>query len=331
MDKRRNHIIFWVGYFVWYFSLVYFSYPDNTPFSVKIIKFFTVYFLEIILFYAMAYIILPNTLLKKKYILFIIFSLCTVLIFAITRYYILLFFDVYYLNNIIKSIFFRNLSNGITSFQMSIYLAFPYCIFKEYLDIEKHKIIIQRKSNSLKKTVSNAELLELKNQINPHFFYNILNFLYAQSLPFSPQLSKAILNLSEIMRYTLRENDDEGKVSLEQEVLYIQNYIQLENLSNYNSKFEINGNLKYRQIFPLTFQPLINHSYKYGSDINFLLSICEGQISFSSNYKMMEIISKITMKESINNLRNSTSNEKTLLDEYNSLTQVYTISLTLNS
>lgn len=55
--------------------------------------------------------------------------------------------------------------------------------------------------------MTEAELKNLKNQINPHFLLNTLNNIYALSQFDPPKSSSAILELSELLRYVLYDND----------------------------------------------------------------------------------------------------------------------------
>lgn len=81
-------------------------------------------------------------------------------------------------------------------------------------------------NRKLKAEVVKSELAFLKSQINPHFLYNTLNYVYSLAIPVSDQLSSAVLRLSDLMRYTLNESPD-GKVTLSKEVEYLESYVAL--------------------------------------------------------------------------------------------------------
>jgi hypothetical protein len=106
----------------------------------------------------------------------------------------------------------------------------------------------------LQRQVVDARLQSLKYQINPHFLFNSLNFLYAQSLPLSDNLSRATLLLSEMMRYALNEKSDEAKVPLDQEVQHLKNFLEFNQL-RFSNRLQVNfttdGNIYYRRIMPL--------------------------------------------------------------------------------
>jgi two-component system LytT family sensor kinase len=109
------------------------------------------------------------------------------------------------------------------------------------------------------------ELNHLKAQVQPHFFFNTLNNMYALSIAGSPKTSAMIADLSGIMRYVLY-NAEQDKVPLQQEVDFIKSYIELENL-RHNSKesieFSVQGDISNVFIEPLIFLPLIENTFKH--------------------------------------------------------------------
>ena len=113
-----------------------------------------------------------------------------------------------------------------------------------------------------------AELLFLKSQINPHFFFNTLNSIYYLAQTKSDQSPIAILKLSEIMRYIIYETVRE-KVPLKKELDYIQNYIDLQLLRlNENMKVEyiINSRSDNLLIGPMLLIPFVENAFKHGID-----------------------------------------------------------------
>lgn len=111
-----------------------------------------------------------------------------------------------------------------------------------------------------------AKLQTLKYQINPHFLFNSLNFLYAQAIPLSENLSRATMLLSEIMRYGLQQND-ESKVALENEIKHLENFVEFNRLRFSNRlqiDFRIEGNTAFRRIMPLLLITFVENAFKYG-------------------------------------------------------------------
>lgn len=71
-----------------------------------------------------------------------------------------------------------------------------------------------------------SELLFLKAQINPHFFFNTLNNIYALTLLDVVKAREALHRLSRMMRYVLYENPN-GTGQLSQEIAFVRDYIEL--------------------------------------------------------------------------------------------------------
>jgi two-component system, LytTR family, sensor kinase len=122
----------------------------------------------------------------------------------------------------------------------------------------------QAETQAQKKIV---ELNLLKAQLNPHFFFNSLNTIYSLSIKRSSKTSEAILNLADLMRYMLYETNRD-LVRLEQDILYIENYIELQKLrltANNRIELKVEGELQGIVLPPLLFISFIENAFKYGT------------------------------------------------------------------
>ncbi|RBQ02277.1 hypothetical protein DRW42_27390 [Pedobacter miscanthi] len=119
---------------------------------------------------------------------------------------------------------------------------------------------------ALEKEKSQTELDLLKQQLNPHFFFNTLNNLYALSLQKSEKTSESILQLSELMRYTIYKGQ-EKTVKLSQELDYIDDYIQLQQIrlrKMLHFEFDKQINNDQMDIAPLLLIVFIENAFKHG-------------------------------------------------------------------
>ncbi len=124
--------------------------------------------------------------------------------------------------------------------------------------------------NEIKRHQAETDRLQLqmgmlKAQLQPHFLFNTLNGLYGLSLTGSKETPRFILLLSQMMQYILYDCDKE-KVSLQDEITFLQGYFELEQkkFPAAHIKFsvpEIQGDLF---IPPLLFLPLVENSFKHG-------------------------------------------------------------------
>ncbi|MEM1220637.1 MAG: histidine kinase [Bacteroidota bacterium] len=110
-----------------------------------------------------------------------------------------------------------------------------------------------------------AELTALKNQVNPHFFFNTLNNLYGLAVEKSDETPGMILKLSDLMRYTIYEAKAD-LVSLQDEVNYLQDYISLHQI-RYRTEVAISfvSHLSHpHSIAPLLLIIPLENAFKHG-------------------------------------------------------------------
>ena len=135
-------------------------------------------------------------------------------------------------------------------------------------DEKKQRKILEEQKMQLEVEKSQANFNFLKAQINPHFLHNTLNFLYAKSLPYSPELSEGILTLSEIMRYALSEgNAKDGKAPLRDEIEHVRNVIKINQLrfsNQLNVQFRVEGVVNGATIIPFVLITLVENAFKHG-------------------------------------------------------------------
>lgn len=124
----------------------------------------------------------------------------------------------------------------------------------------------EQRLREMEKSLLEAEILNLKSQINPHFLYNALNLFYSRIYPYSEKTANGILLLSEMMRYAFKD-DLNGKVMLEEEVKHLENYIGMNQLrfdDHLQIKFEVTGSMSYRMIMPLLLITFVENCFKHG-------------------------------------------------------------------
>jgi LytS/YehU family sensor histidine kinase len=119
--------------------------------------------------------------------------------------------------------------------------------------------------SELEKHRSKAELELLKSQINPHFFFNTLNNLYALCLTKSDETPEMILKLSDLMRYVIYKGNQKT-VPVSDEVAYIEDYVSLQmirekNKVDFSFSKEINQEV---EIPPLLFIVPVENAFKHG-------------------------------------------------------------------
>lgn len=111
-----------------------------------------------------------------------------------------------------------------------------------------------------------AELSFLKAQVNPHFLFNTLNGIYSLAIEKSDNTADAVARLSGMMRFVTSEAGNDF-VSLEKELNYLTNYIELQKIRFGNTvdlTVEIKGSTIGKKITPLILITFIENAFKYG-------------------------------------------------------------------
>ncbi len=118
----------------------------------------------------------------------------------------------------------------------------------------------------LERERSRTELDLLKQQINPHFFFNTLNNLYALSLTKDKATPEVVLQLSELMRYVIYKGQEEV-VPLREDIKYMADYVELQRIRLHKQldyRFEQTIEDPELLVPPLLFITLVENAFKHG-------------------------------------------------------------------
>jgi LytS/YehU family sensor histidine kinase len=191
---------------------------------------------------------------------------------------------------------------GDNATYISIFLFQLLYIGAKYLRIGTKQ---QFRLKDLEAKQAQAELELLKSQINPHFLFNSLNSIYSLTLKKSEKSSEAVMLLSDLMRYIL-ETGKKKLVPLDEEIQFIQNYIDLEKLrlgNNFNLNYQVLGNLKNLYIVPMILITFVENIFKHGvssnrdkNEFNIKIEISENQLLFSSENSIVQKSNELEVK-----------------------------------
>jgi LytS/YehU family sensor histidine kinase len=123
--------------------------------------------------------------------------------------------------------------------------------------------------------LKDQELHYLKRQIHPHFLFNTLNTIYGFALKQSKQTPEIILKLSNLLDYILYQVN-KPMVSLKEEVLHIQEYVELEKIRFQDTlkvefaTTDIDENI---QVAPMMLIPFVENAFKHGALVDGFLQI----------------------------------------------------------
>ncbi len=136
-----------------------------------------------------------------------------------------------------------------------------------------------------------SEIQLLKYQLQPHFFFNSLNTIYALVDTAPERAKKTIHSLGKLMRYLLYDTETE-KVPLQKEIDFMKQYIELMKL-RFSDKIQIAysfprtpQNLK---VVPLLFITLVENAFKHGvpasksASLSFNMEISDTLLVFTAS------------------------------------------------
>lgn len=240
-----------------------------------------------VVFYCFFYLFSPFIIRKSIYLRLFLFLLSVpvcIYIWLIVNHYILCLYQFLgfeiengFLKNIIKNnanqTFLEavQLETVLSNAMIVIYTLSPFFFIKilfEILRIYNKTTELQQQKLEVEIQNINIEKDFLKSQLNPHFLFNTLNNLYGLSVKKDDSAPEVILNLSDIMSYTLYESNSE-KVALEKEIDFIKNYFELEKMrypKDKNIQLEISGEDEISGLYiaPLLTFTFIENAFKYG-------------------------------------------------------------------
>lgn len=256
-------------FMVWVFLITLFTFVATAGFEASkgvYILFVTLSILNLTIFYSNLYFLIPLTLDKRKFFIWMLGCLAIIVSFLAIKYGFT--FYMYKLSGLKmiskeKEMFFSEpekvlFSNFITN-GFFIFLSTVYKFTVDWFFNEREKSELEKQSLT-------AELAFLKSQINPHFLFNSLNNIYSLAYQKSEATPDAILKLSEIMRYMLYESND-NRVSLEKEIVYLKSFIELQKLRFKGKAYvdlEVEGQVSELNIVPLILISFVENAFKHG-------------------------------------------------------------------
>ncbi|WP_183163879.1 cache domain-containing sensor histidine kinase [Alteribacter keqinensis] len=111
-----------------------------------------------------------------------------------------------------------------------------------------------------------SEIKALQAQINPHFLYNTLETVnWMARLHGAKEISKLVVSLGEIMRYSIKRGDD--LVPLEEDIKQLKNYLNIQEVryrDQFNIHMHVDEEAKKALIPSLLLQPLVENAISHG-------------------------------------------------------------------
>jgi hypothetical protein len=281
------HLLAWVGFIVYEQSTFFLTKtPPPSYYFILIL-----YPLNALLFYGISEGILPRMADRRPYWQSILAIVGAMAFFAWVRTELSGYLWVLFHITPPKITYWQLWSAGFYRSSFFAFASVGYWFARRAVLLERRKREQEHRLRATEKSLLEANLAFLRSQINPHFLFNSLNFLYAQVYPHSEPAAEGILLLADTMRYALHENG-EGKVPLAQEVQHLHNYIALNQL-RFNQQlqidFQVVGSPQFILIPPLVLITFVENCFKHGEladpahPLRIRLAVASGQLTFETH------------------------------------------------
>jgi sensor histidine kinase YesM len=276
-NRWWQHLFFWA--LVIFILLNIFKTSDSIE---KIDLIYTLLFLVplISVVYLNLYLAIPHLLRKEKYVWYTISLLLLGISGALWLY---LLFDRW-VDIILPHYYFISY---YTVFQLLIFTG-SVLMLTTLIKLSRSWFMMLR----IERLNTRNQLKTLQQQINPHFLLNSLQTIYALSLEHSSHTPKAILQLSDILKYTLYDTE-QPRVKLEKEVALISDYVDMFRFridpERVSIRFDVAGACGSLVIAPMLLIPFVENCFKHGlsdgpgqEEISISLNIGQDTIEFTA-------------------------------------------------
>ncbi|WP_261511816.1 sensor histidine kinase [Chryseobacterium paludis] len=224
----------------------------------------------IILFYINMYVLVPKLLFRNRNIEYCLSVIGILVIVAICGY----FFNPFNKEHGVNIPLFSFLTALLLAASSSIKLFQKGMMDKQLIyDLGQSKTY--------------AELEQLKNQINPHFLFNMLNNANVLTKKDPEKASQVLMKLSDLLRYQLYDSARD-KVLLTSDIHFLEDFLNLEKVRRDSFDFLISqeGDLRGLQIPPLLFISFVENAVKHNNDatkpsyVNLYFDVINGKLFF---------------------------------------------------
>ncbi|WP_168187466.1 sensor histidine kinase [Pedobacter sp. G11] len=292
LECYRYHFYLW-GIFIFYeiaWIGLYSGFFGNP------VRYFIVYSLNIGLFYFHALVTLKWSIQKSKSPI----SLIPVLFVLQTAAYVGMMYGIQKL-----MINYTRFLDGTTvkfDYQFclgTIFRAFYFILFSTGYYFLQNYIEERRRTKALEKNklenmvnLARSENAYLRAQINPHFLFNTLNFLYHNARDKAPVAAEGISALSEMMRYAVDSDFNKEYVDLGSELEQVENLINLHQLRENHSlclRLFYDDEVRDVKFIPLVLITIVENIFKHGDLTN---SKVPGTVHISFDEGLLSIRTK---------------------------------------
>lgn len=229
------------------------DYTEPTETYNRIVTFFQIMLLS----YTNMYFFVPRFLFKRKYISYGVAVLVSMFIIS-------------FIHRVSAHFFRPNLlphENDNINFLTFSFVILVLTIASAAVKLFQQWISDAQLIHDLEQAKTNSELEQLKNQINPHFLFNMLNNANVLTKKDPDKASQVLMKLSDLLRYQLYDSAREN-VFLTSDIHFLEDFLNLEKIRRDRFDFIISkeGDLNGVQVPPLLFISFVENAVKHNND-----------------------------------------------------------------
>ena len=171
-----------------------------------------------------------------------------------------------------------NLFSLIISLELIIVGSSALILFREWI-INKHKI------GTLENATMQSESEQLKNQINPHVLFNMLNNANELTKENPKQAANIIFKLNDLLKYQISDSAKED-ILLSADIQFLSDLLNLEKIRRDSFEFivSVDGNIDDLKVPTHLFIPFVENALKHGNDkksyIHLYFNVIENRLNF---------------------------------------------------
>lgn len=150
-----------------------------------------------------------------------------------------------------------------------LYFVMGYGIVATMFQMVRTNAARQRQATAIQQAhalLVTTELNALRNKLNPHFLFNTLHSIIALTRKDPDAAETALFQFSDMLRYVLDAEKNGDRVTLEDELAFVRDYLELESLRlgpRLNITWELDDDAARVSLPALSLQPLVENSIKH--------------------------------------------------------------------
>lgn len=272
MNKISRHVLFWISYTVillyneLFLSASFAKDPGMGLFLQVLVAHLILLSVKIPLVYFIAGSLLPEWFQNRNNRVFLVVKMILAFVSAVVLYRVLI-------HQVIWPFIYGESQGDMPLLQFIARILYSVMDLLLVVAVASAiQLLIHRRNQDMKekeliKERLQAELMQLKAQVNPHFLFNSLNTIYALIKSNPAVAGNAVIMLSSIMRYLLHGTKS-GRVLLTEELEMLKNFSDLQQLRFGNRitiEFDSFGKHDQAMIAPVILLSLVENAFKHGT------------------------------------------------------------------